>query len=573
MDTLGAQANTSANDGYKWVVLSNTTLGMLAAAINSSILLISLPAVFRGIGLKALDPGNINYLLWAIIGYMISVAVLVVAFGRLGDQFGRVRMYNLGFAIFTVASVALSLLPGQGDFAAIYLITVRIIQGVGGALIMANSTAILTDVFPQHQRGLALGINVVAAIGGQFVGLLIGGLLADTDWRLVFWINVPFGLIGTVWAYWRLREIPNRVSHKIDWTGNITFGLGLILILSAITYGIQPYGEQVMAWESPKVLTLFALGIVSLLVFIIVEKRIAKPMLDFHLFQIPAFAFGNIANLTSSIARGGLQFMLIIWLQGIWLPLHGYSFEQTPLWSAIFMLPLTAGFLLGGPIAGYFSDRIGGMPFAVGGMLLGAASFIALMELPSDFSYVTFAALLFANGLGSGLFVAPNSTQIMNSVPRQERGQASGMRATTTNAGQVLSIGLFFSLMLLGLAELLPQSMEAGLLAQHVPADIARQVAATPPVASLFAAFLGYNPMGELIPASVLQSLPPESVATLTGSSFFPGLMSAPFKHGLIFAFSFSAALYVLAGICSWLGGSKVAEPMEAAAPLAEAER
>jgi MFS family permease len=563
MDQFGQQSQTNADDGYKWVALSNTTLGMLAAAINSSILLISLPAVFRGIGLKALDPGNINYLLWAIIGYMISVAVLVVAFGRLGDQFGRVRMYNLGFAVFTAASVALSLLPGQGDFAAMYLIGVRIIQGVGGALIMANSTAILTDVFPQHQRGLALGINVVAAIGGQFIGLLIGGLLADTNWRLVFWINVPFGLVGTIWAYWKLREIPNRISHKIDWTGNITFGLGLILILTAITYGIQPYGDQVMAWMSPKVLTLFGLGILSLLIFVIVERRIARPMLDFRLFQIPAFAYGNIANLASAIARGGLQFMLIIWLQGIWLPLHGYSFEETPLWSAIFMLPLTAGFLVGGPIAGYFSDRIGGMPFAIGGMLIGAVSFIALMVLPSDFSYTVFATLLFANGLGSGLFVAPNSTQIMNSVPRQERGQASGMRATTTNAGQVLSIGLFFSLMLLGLSEMLPQSMEAGLLAQHVPADIAHQVAATPPVASLFAAFLGYNPMGELIPASVLHTLPPESVATLTGSSFFPGLMSAPFKHGLLFAFTFSALLYGVAGICSWLGGSAVAPEVQ----------
>jgi MFS family permease len=557
---LASQSKSPADDSYKWVALSNTTLGMLAAAINSSILLISLPAVFRGIGLKALDPGNINYLLWAIIGYMISVAVLVVAFGRLGDQFGRVKMYNLGFAVFTAASIALSLLPGQGDFAAIYLIGVRILQGVGGALIMANSTAILTDVFPAHQRGLALGINVVAAIGGQFVGLLIGGLLADSNWRLVFWINVPFGLVGTIWAYWKLREIPNRVSHKIDWTGNITFGLGLILILTAITYGIQPYGDQVMAWLSPKVLSLFGLGLVSLLIFIVAERRIEKPMLDFRLFQIPAFAYGNIANLTSAIARGGLQFMLIIWLQGIWLPLHGYSFEETPLWSAIFMLPLTAGFLLGGPIAGYFSDRIGGLPFAIGGMLLGAASFVALMVLPSDFSYLLFAALLFANGLGSGLFVAPNATQIMNSVPRRERGQASGMRATTTNAGQVLSIGLFFSLMLAGLAQELPQSMEAGLLAQHVPADIAHQVAATPPVASLFAAFLGYNPMGELIPASVLQSLPADSVAVLTGKSFFPALMSAPFKQGLFYAFSFSALLYVIAALCSWRGGSETAD-------------
>ncbi|MGI4940581.1 MAG: MFS transporter [Janthinobacterium lividum] len=550
-------ARPERDDGYKWVALSNTTLGMLAAAINSSILLISLPAVFRGIGLKALDPGNVNYLLWAIIGYMIATAVLVVAFGRLGDQFGRARMYNLGFAIFTAASVALSLLPGQGDFAAVYLISVRMIQGIGGALLMANSTAILTDAFPAHQRGLALGINVVAAIGGQFIGLLIGGLLADSNWRLVFWINVPFGLLGTIWAYWKLRDSPTRVTHKIDWAGNVTFALGLVLILSAITYGIQPYGDQVMAWTSPFVLSLFALGLLSLAAFVMVERRAVRPMLDFQLFRIAPFACGNIANLSSAVARGGLQFMLIIWLQGIWLPLHGYSFEETPLWSAIFMLPLTAGFLLAGPIAGYCSDRIGGMPFAVGGMVLGAVSFVLLMVLPADFSYSAFAALLFANGFGSGLFVAPNSTQIMNSVPPQERGQASGIRATTTNAGQVLSIGLFFSLMLAGLAATLPQSMEAGLLAEHVPPVVAHQVASTPPVSSLFAAFLGYNPMGELIPADVLHALAPANAAALTGKTFFPGLMSAPFKHGLMFAFSFSALLYLVAAFASWRGGMR----------------
>ena len=550
--------------GYKWVVLSNTTLGMLAAMMNTSILLISLPAIFRGIALEPLDPGNINYLLWSIIGYMIATAVLVVAFGRLGDQFGRARLYNLGFAIFTITSVALGLLPGKGDFAATYLIVVRMIQGVGGALIMANSTALLTDAFPAHQRGLALGINVVAAIGGQFIGLLLGGLLADYNWRLVCWISVPIGVVGTVWAYWKLRELPDRRKHRIDWVGNITFGVSLVLLLTAITYGIQPYGNQVMAWTSPKVLSFFALGILSLVVFCIVEQRVERPMLDFHLFKIAPFAYGNIASLASAIARGGLQFMLIIWLQGIWLPLHGYAFEETPLWSAIFMLPLTVGFLLAGPIAGYYSDKIGGIPFAVGGMLVGAASFIALMLLPADFSYFTFAALLFMNGLGSGLFVAPNSTQIMNSVPPRERGQASGLRAITTNAGQVLSIGIFFSLMLVGLAATLPHSMEAGLLAQHVPADVAQKIANLPPVASLFAAFLGYNPMGELIPHSVLASLPPANVAVLTGKEFFPGLMSAPFMYGLVFAFTFSAILYLVAAFASWRGGTSLAREVEA---------
>ena len=543
---------------YKWVALSNTTLGMLAATINSSILLISLPAVFRGIDLKPLEPSNINYLLWAIIGYMVATAVLVVAFGRLGDQFGRARIYNLGFAVFTAASLALSLLPGEGDFAATYLVGVRVLQGVGGAMLMANSTAILTDVFPHNQRGLALGINVVSAIAGQFIGLLLGGLLADTHWRLVFWVNVPIGLLGTVWAYLKLRDAPTRVSHTIDWWGNLTFGLGLVLVLTAITYGIQPYGTDVMAWTSPRVVVLSVAGVALLAAFAVIERRVARPMLDFRLFRIPSLTWGTVANLASSVARGGLQFMLIVWLQGVWLPLHGYSFEETPLWSAIFMLPLTVGFLLAGPVAGWLADLVGGLPFAVGGMVLGAASFVALLLLPADFDYTVFALMLFANGLGSGLFVAPNTTQIMNDVPASERGQASGLRATATNAGQVLSIGIFFSLMIAGLAATLPQAMSAGLLSEHVPPDVAAQVASLPPVASLFAAFLGYNPMGELIPAGVMAALPPDSAATLTGKTFFPGLMAGPLKHGLLLAFSFAAALYLLAALASWLGARRV---------------
>jgi MFS family permease len=539
------------------MVLSNTTIGMLAASINGSILLISLPAVFRGIGLKALDPNNINYLLWAIIGYLIVIAVLVVACGRLGDQFGRARMYNMGFAVFTVSSVALSLMPGDGASAARYLIIVRLFQGVGGALIMANAAAILTDVFPHHQRGFALSINMVAAVGGQFLGLIIGGLLADTDWRLVFWINVPIGLVGTVWGFLKLRDHASRVTHKIDYVGNLTFGIGLVLVLTAITEGIQPYGGHVLSWTDPLVLGCFIVGVLALVAFYVIEKRVGKPMFDFKLLRLPPFAYGNLASLLASMARGGLQFMLIIWLQGIWLPLHGYSFEETPLWSAIFMLPLTVGLLAAAPISGYISDRYGARPFAVLGMVVGAVSFIGLMELPPNFSYALFAVLIFVNGLGTGIFLAPNATQIMNSVPALERGQASGVRATTMNAGTVLSIGVFFSLMLVGLAETLPALMQSSLIAQGMPADAAHQAAATPPVASLFAAFLGYNPMGELIPHSVLSALPPANAALITGKTFFPNLMSVPFMEGLKFAFTFSLILNLISAGASWLCGPK----------------
>jgi EmrB/QacA subfamily drug resistance transporter len=545
------------DSSYKWLALSNTTLGVLAATINSSILLISLPAIFRGIGLNPLAPGNINYLLWTIMGYMVATAVLVVTFGRLGDIYGRAKTYNVGFLIFTLASVALSFLPSGGDTAALYLIIARIIQGIGGAMVMANATAILTDAFPTNQRGLALGINTMAGIGGSFIGLLIGGLLADIDWRLVFWINVPFGVIGTVWAFWKLRDSRPPRRERLDWLGNATFAIGLIMVLMGINFGIQPYGDQVMGWTSPTVLTLLIGGLVLLVLFVLVEQRTPRPMLDLSLLRIRPFTAGNLASLLSSIGRGGLQFMLIIWLQGIWLPLHGYSFESTPLWAGIFMLPLTLGFLLAGPVSGYLSDRYGARPFATGGMIIGAISFAALALLPADFPYGLFAFLIFLNGLGSGLFSAPNSTQIMNSVPAGERGQAAGLRATTMNAGMVLSIGIFFSLMIVGLASTLPQTMEARLIAEQVPPDIAHQVASAPPVASLFAAFLGYNPMAELIPPAVMQTLPPETVATVTGKTFFPDLISGPFMHGLAIAFVFSLILYLIAGLASWLGGAK----------------
>ena len=546
-----------ADPHYRWIALSNTTLGVLAASINGSILLISLPAIFRGIGLDPLGPGNINYLLWTIMGYMVATAVLVVAFGRLGDILGRARMYNLGFLVFTLASIALSFMPGHGASAAMYLIVVRVIQGVGGALLMANATAILTDAFPPHQRGLALGLNTIAGIGGSFIGLLVGGLLADVNWQLVFWVNVPFGIVGTIWAYWKLRDSRPPRHEKLDWVGNITFAVGLILILVAITNGIQPYGGHTMGWTSPVVLGEIVAGILILIFFLFVEQRIARPMFDLALFRIRPFTAGNIASLAAAVGRGGLQFMLIIWLQGIWLPLHGYSFESTPLWAGIFMLPLTVGFLAAGPLSGSLSDHFGGRPFAAGGMILGAASFGALMLLPADFPYWLFAFLIFLNGIGSGLFVAPNSTQIMNSVPASERGQASGMRATTVNAGMVLSIGVFFSLMIVGLAATLPQAMESQLVEQNVPVAVARQVASEPPVASLFAAFLGYNPMAKLIPPDVLAALPAANAATITGKAFFPGLISGPFMHGLTFAFTFSLILNLLAALASWLGGVK----------------
>ncbi|WP_370345894.1 MFS transporter [Catenulispora sp. MAP5-51] len=538
------------------MALSNTTLGVLIAAVDSSIVIISLPAIFRGIGLDPLAPGNIGYLLWMILGYLLVSAVLVVALGRLGDMFGRVRMYNMGFAIFACASLALSVDPLKGGSGALWLIGFRVVQAVGGSMLTANSAAILTDAFPARQRGMALGVNQITALAGMFLGLLAGGLLAAIDWRAVFWVSVPIGVIGTIWSYRSLREVGTRKPGRIDWVGNLTFTAGAGALLAAITYGIQPYGGHSTGWTNPWVLGGLAGGFLLLVVFCLAETRIADPMFNLGLFRIRAFAAGNLAALLIAIARGGLQFMLIIWLQGIWLPLHGYAFERTPLWAGIFMLPLTVGFLIAGPLSGYLSDRYGARLFSTSGLILVAAAFIGLLLLPVDFPYPAFAGLLLLSGIGQGMFSAPNTSAIMGSVPPDQRGVASGMRATFQNSGTALSIGLFFSLMITGLAGTLPHTLSTGLQAQGVPADTAHQVAGLPPVSTLFATFLGNNPISHLLaPSGVLHTLPAHNAQTLTGDRFFPELVSGPFHHGLVIVFSAAATMSLVGALASVLRG------------------
>jgi MFS family permease len=544
---------------YKWVALSNTTLGTLLATVNASIVLISLPAIFKGIKLNPLEPGNVSYLLWMLMGYMLVTAVLVVTLGRLGDMYGRVKIYNAGFLIFTVTSIVLSLDPFDGGKGAIWLIGWRVLQAVGGAMLMANSAAIITDAFSAKQRGMALGVNIVSALAGSFIGLVLGGVLAEWDWRSVFWVNIPLGLLGTVWAYRSLHDTGVRRHAKIDWWGNATFAIGLTAVLAAITYGIQPYGGHTMGWTSPYVLSGLIGGGLVLVAFGVIEAKVAEPMFPLKLFRNIAFTSGNAANLLASIARGGLQFMLIIWLQGIWLPLHGYTFERTPLWAGIYLLPMTIGFLVAGPLSGFLSDKYGPRLFAFTGLLVMAASFLGLLLVPGDFNYLVFGGLIFINGLGGGLFAAPNTSLVMSSVPANMRGAASGMRATFQNAGQVLSIGVFFSLMVAGLASSLPSTLSSGLTAQGVPAGTAAQIAQLPPVGTLFAAFLGYNPIAQLLGPQVLGALPPANAANLTGLQFFPRLISGPFHDGLVIVFWMAIGLTVLGALASLLRARKPA--------------
>jgi MFS family permease len=498
------------------------------------------------------------------MGYRLVQAVLVVTVGRLGDMYGRVRIYNAGFAVFTFASILLSFDPFDGGHGATWLIGWRVVQAVGGSMLTANSAAILTDAFPREQRGFALGINQVAGLGGMFIGLVAGGLLAAWDWRAVFWVNVPIGIFFTVWAYRTLRETGKRGGGRIDWWGNVTFAVGLSAVLIAVTFGLQPYGGHAMGWTNPLADVLIAGGLLLLAAFVVIENRVAAPMVELSLFRRRAFTFGNLAGLAISIGRGGMQFVLIIWLQGIWLPLHGYDYSSTPLWAGIFMLPLTAGFLAAGPVSGYLSDRIGSRGLATGGALLFGASFLGLMLLPIDFSYWIFAVLIAVNGIASGMFAAPNSSSIMGSVPDHLRGVASGMRSTFQNSGTAVSIGVFFSLMIAGLAGSLPRSLAGGLQQQGVPASIAAQIGRLPPVSSLFAAQLGLNPIQHLLqPSGTLAHLTAAQRQTLTGRVFFPHLISGPFHSGLVVVFAFGAVLALLAAIASLLHGARGATTQE----------
>jgi MFS family permease len=557
----GSERDPGAEPGrqgmpYKWIALSNTTLGVLMVTINQSILMIALPDIFRGIKLDPLTPANTSYFLWTFMGFLLVTSVLVVSLGRVGDMYGRVRMYNLGFAVFTFFSILLSATFFTGAPAAIWIIVMRVFQGVGGAFLFANSSAILTDAFPEDERGKAMGINGIAAVSGSFLGLILGGLLGPVEWRLVFLVSVPFGLFGTIWAYLKLRDNGVRIPAKIDWLGNTTFAVGLIAVLVGIVYSLLPYGGHSTGWTNPWVLGAIGGGIAVLVLFVWIERRVADPMFRLELFRIKPFTAGTISGMLAGLGRGGMQFMLIIWLQGIWLPQHGYSFEQTPLWAGIYMIPLTVGFLAVGPLAGVLSDRWGARVLASAGMAVTAASFLLLELLPMDFGYLSFAALIFLFSLGMGLFFTPNQAAVMNSLPPSQRGAGAGMLNTFQNSAQVLSMGLFFTIVTLGLAASLPSHLYSGLKAAGVRPDLAHRVASEPPIGSLFSAFLGFNPVQKLLGPG-LQTLTPAQAHYVTGRSFFPHLIEEPFANGLHLAFAFAAGASVIAMIASALRGGR----------------
>ncbi len=547
---------------YKWVALSNTTMGVLMATINGTITLISLPAIFKGIHLDPFASGSFIYLLWILMGFNIVTAVLLVTFGRLSDIFGRVRLFNVGFAIFTFGSVMLYLTPGSGDAAAQYLVAFRIVQGVGASFLFSNSSAIITDAFPVSERGKALGINQVAALGGSFIGLILGGILSVINWRYVFLVSVPVGLLGTVWSVIKLKDTAlKEEGQKIDYAGNIVFGSGLTVLLIAITYGLLPYKSSSTGWSNPLVVAGIVAGLILLIIFPFVERYVKQPMFRLKLFRNRAFAAGNFASLLSSVGRGGVMLMLVILLQGIWLPLHGYSYTSTPFWAGIFMLPMTAGFMIMGPLSGAISDRHGARVLATAGMVIVGVAFLVLSLFPYNFNYLEFGLTLFVMGMGNGMFAAPNTAAIMNSVPAESRGAASGMMTTLRNAGQTASMGMFFTIVIIALSTGMGSSFTSALSSIGVSnASLYGSVLGkVPPTIALFSAFLGENPMATIIaalPASMQSGLAPY-MATLTGKTWFPMALAPAFMGALRDAFYVGMALSFVAAAVSLLRGRK----------------
>lgn len=543
---------------YKWIALTNTTLGTLMASIDGTILLIALPAIFRGINLNPLT--SFPYLLWILFGYLIITATLLVTCGRISDIHGRVRLYNLGFAIFAAGSILLFLTPNTGDTGALELILFRIVQAVGAAFLFSNSAAILTDAFPANERGKALGINQVAALAGSFIGLVIGGTLATIDWRLVFLVSVPVSVFGAIWSYLKLKELGTRCQgEKLDIWGNITFAGGLTVLLVSLTYGLLPYGSSTMGWLNPWVITGLIVGSALLIAFPFVERAVKSPMLKLGLFKIRTFSAGMLADFFAAISRGGVMIMLSVLLQGIWLPLHGISYTDTPFWAGVYLLPMSAGFVTMGPISGTLSDKYGARGLASLGMAITCGTFIGLAFLPYNFSYLQFAVLIYVQGLGMGMFAAPNMASIMNSVPPENRGAASGMRTTLQNTGQVVSIAAFFAVVVLSLSQGLPSAFASSLTAAGAP-QLIPYFSSFSPTASLFSAFLGYNPVGSIIaqlPHSISSTISNQADNVLTGLHWFPNAIAKPFVSSLHNVFFVSAGLTAIAAVASLLRGKK----------------
>ena len=413
--------------GYEWVALSVTTVGALLASIQGSALTIALPNILTG-----LNAGFLT-IMWVLLAYLLITTALVPVVGRLADIFGRKKLYNAGFAVFTLGSLLGGL--AQPQFNGWDLVLFRAIQGIGGALLFTNSAAIVTDAFRHGRVGLGLGVNQIAAAAGFLLGPVVGGLLTSFSWRWIFLVNVPLGIFGTIWGILRLREpVKLPTKQSFDWPGSISFTLGLGSLLAGLSMLAFP------ALPMPAVYGLFVFAAIALITFFFVETHTAQPMLDLRLFRDRLFAFAAFAGALNGVARGAVLFVLIFFLQG--------PYGQDPLTAGIMMAPFGAAFMLVGPISGYFSDRYGSRVLSTAGLLTSAVALLALSTVTSTTPYPLIAVYMALMGGGSGLFGSPNTNAIMSSVPSYQRGMAAGVNAMLGNTGQMLSIAIAFPLVL-----------------------------------------------------------------------------------------------------------------------------
>jgi EmrB/QacA subfamily drug resistance transporter len=414
---------------YKWVVLSNTTLGTLMASLDTNIVLIALPTISR-----ELRATSFFDLLWVLLGYQLVNGSLLVNFGRLSDMFGRVRLYTFGFALFTAAS-ALCSLAQTGE----QLIAFRLLQGVGSAFLFSNSGAIITDAFPEKERGKALGINQVSIVIGSLMGLVLGGVLTSiAGWQSIFYVNIPIGIFATAWSHYKLKELAEiKRGQKIDVVGNVTFAGGLATVLVAITL------DAVSLLRVDQFLLLFGTGISLLVAFVFTERRVKEPMLDLSLFRIRLFTAGTIASLLNSLARGAVTLVLTFYLQGPSMGLDALS-------AAVFLVPISVAIAFFGPVSGYLSDKRGPRFFATSGLIVSSAGFLLLANIGRTSTFWELALPLFLVGAGIGLFQSPNRASVMNSVPAWARGIATGTATTVFIAGASFSLGLAFFLLTAG---------------------------------------------------------------------------------------------------------------------------
>ncbi len=539
---------------YKWTVLTNTTLGVIMSSLNANIVMISLPTIFRGLNINPFVHNEFIYLLWILMGYSIVLATVLVTFGRISDIYGRTRMYTLGFIIFTISSILLSLVPdNSGNTGALLIIIFRMVQAVGGGFLMVNSTALLTDAFPVNERGKALGLNQSAFIVGSVLGLIGGGLLAGYNWHLVFIVNIPFALAGTLWSIFMLKEMQERKKVRIDYMGNVALAMGLVLISLGFTYALEPYGDSQLGWGNPWVIASFILGILSIAIFLIVERRMENPLFNLSLFRIRPFAFGNLSLFFNSLARGAVSFLVTIWLQGIYLPLHGYAYTETPFWAGVYMIPMMAGMVSIAPISGHLTDKYGARIFATAGMVIVGVSLYLLTLLPYDFNLLEFEAILLLNGIGNGLFASPNTTAIMNSISSRDRGTGNGMRMTFNNIGATISMAVFFSITITIFSQKVPSAMYNAAI-NVVPESVALYLSHLSPSGLLFATFLGMDPLQAIKNSS---SLPPSAIQALSSHTFLPDVIGPPFIDGLRYSLIISLILIAIGAVFSALRGKK----------------